>query len=242
MGNLNKMISIPCIILAGGFGTRLRGVVPDIPKCLAPISGNPFLYWQLLMLKSQGISRFIVSLGFESNKVISELQDWGADIGPIEFLVEDTPLGTGGAILNSMKHLGLAEVIVINGDTLLRGDLSPLFYPLDVSAGELMRVGVVYVGDRARYGGVELNRDGSIAGFGEKGSAGAGLINAGIYRISINAFPKDLPESFSLETNLLKQLVKSKNLNGSRLNVSFIDIGVPDDYFLLGKSNGDWII
>ena len=105
------------IILAGGFGTRLREALPDLPKCMAPVNGRPFLYYVINYLRSQGIEKFIFSLGYKHEVIEAWLQ---TDFPTLDFqcLVEKEPLGTGGAILASCYKTSEQTVLVVNGDTL----------------------------------------------------------------------------------------------------------------------------
>jgi D-glycero-alpha-D-manno-heptose 1-phosphate guanylyltransferase len=218
-----------CIILAGGLGTRLREVVPDKPKCLAPIGKHSFLEIQLDSLSKRGINNFILSLGYLADQVAIEAKFLSKRFD-IECIVEPKPLGTGGAISHVMASMGLVETLVTNGDTFLEGDLSAMYQPLALSDGELLRMGVVETNDRLRYGGVRVS-DGAVVGFLEKGCHGAGYINAGLYRVSSSIFSGvERGFSFSLELDLFPKLLKSHSITYSRIGGDFIDIGVPKDY------------
>jgi D-glycero-alpha-D-manno-heptose 1-phosphate guanylyltransferase len=220
----------PCVVLAGGLGTRLRSVVADRPKCLSPVGDRSFLRIQLESLAARGIDRFVLSLGHMAEAVIDALPTLAAAAMQVDFLVEPQPLGTGGALLYAMDRLGLDEVLAANGDTFVDADLHALLRPLDRDVGESMRVAAVAVDDRARYGGLAL--DGSrIGGFVEKGSPGPGWINAGLYRLGRGAFDGLRPgTAFSLESAVMPALAAQGRLHVARLSGSFIDIGVPDDY------------
>ncbi len=218
-----------CIVLAGGLGTRLRTVVNDLPKCLAPIGGRPFLAIQIAKLKQAGIDDVVLSLGHMADKVINEIVQGrlGKDI---RFVVEHESLGTGGAIRYAMSEMGLDEALVVNGDTFIDGDITPMLSSLDVEAPELFRIAVTSVQDRKRFGGVKLNKDYSVQGFLEKGQLGPGLINAGLYRLSSTVFNNVPSGSLSLEVDLLPLLVKAGCVRGCHITGQFIDIGIPEDY------------
>jgi D-glycero-alpha-D-manno-heptose 1-phosphate guanylyltransferase len=218
-----------CIILAGGFGTRLKSVIPDKPKCLAPIGNKSFLEIQLGLLKHQGIDNFVLSLGHMANLVQEEVEKLRDEFN-ISYVIEETPLGTGGAVLHVMNTLNIEEAMVTNGDTFLGGDLGAMLSSLNLKNDELCRMAVIEVPDMMRYGGVELKGN-RLIGFKEKGQTGAGLINAGFYRLSKQAFlATQLPTAFSFETSLMPSLSNKNMVTASIIDGDFIDIGVPADY------------
>ena len=224
-----------CIVLAGGLGTRLRNAVPSVPKCLAPIAGQPFLRWQLESLAQRGVEHFVLSLGNGSGQVLEVLQDpWAKEL-KIECVIEDEALGTGGATYFAMIKSNLNEALIVNGDTFLGGSLDGMFLPLDLENGELMRIGTVNVQDRSRFGGIEVDQENHVINFLEKGQTGPGQINAGLYRIGIKAFADQSNSVFSLETVVMPRLVVGRSLQARELAGPFIDIGVPDDYYLFSN-------
>ena len=226
-----------CIVLAGGLGTRLKPVVADRPKCLSPVGARPFLQIQLESLAAQGIDRFVLSLGHMAEMVIDALPGLAVP-ARLEYVVEPWPLGTGGAVLHAMNRLGLDEAMVANGDTYLDADLGALLLPIDRIGGESMRVAAIEVDDRARYGGLTLS-DARIDGFIEKGSHGPGWINAGLYRVSRDAFDGKQPDAaFSFESAVMPALAEQGRLHAARLSGTFIDIGVPDDYHRFCRAHG----
>ncbi len=218
-----------CVILAGGLGTRLRSVVSDLPKCLAPVGSRSFLDIQIHALAAAGVDDVVLSLGHLAEKVIAAIGPAVAGIG-VRHVVERELLGTGGAIAHVLDTLGLDEVLVANGDTYLEGDLAAMLAPLDRAAGELFRMAVVPVPDRARFGGVEVDSAGRVVGFLEKGRSGPGHINAGLYRLCRAALPRHLTGAYSLESDVLPTLVQRAELRAQAIDGAFIDIGVPDDY------------
>ena len=110
------------IILAGGLGTRLRSAVPDLPKCMAPVAGKPFIWYLMKYLKQQGIESFIFSLGYK-NEIIKEYLETNFTKTLFTFVIEDEPLGTGGAIKLACDVALEPNVIVLNGDTLFEIDV-----------------------------------------------------------------------------------------------------------------------
>ena len=221
----NKQI----IILAGGFGTRLRSVLNGVPKALANINGTPFLKFILDNLVLQGFNDIIFSLHYEANQIVEfvenlHLNSFG-DV-KIRFVVEDRPLGTGGAIANVVFATEIeSEFFVTNADTFIDSDIEKL------AIGIPNIIGVVKVNETSRYGSVSFNNDGKVFKFSEKKfTSGEGYINAGIYKLEKRFFENWDFTPFSLENDLFPTMVKNGILNAIILNTNFIDIGVPEDY------------
>jgi D-glycero-alpha-D-manno-heptose 1-phosphate guanylyltransferase len=225
-----------CIILAGGLGTRLRSAVPDIPKCLAPIGARPFLELQINLLHRQGVSHFIIALGYGSEMVKAFLGEAWANKFSIEYVVEEEELGTGGAILNAMNLIGIEEVLIANGDTLLGGSIAKMLMPLDIASGELMRVATVSVSNRGRYGAISVDDEGFIVAFHEKANCGEGQINTGVCKLNRRVFDRMLVSNFSLENTIIPNLVANKSMRACEVYGEFIDIGIPEDYKTLNES------
>lgn len=215
------------IILAGGFGTRLREIVPDLPKPMAPIAGRPFLEILLLSLSRKGFTRVILSLGFMADKISSYFGKTFAGMDLV-YIVEDRPLGTGGAARLALSICQEDHAFIFNGDT---------FIDLEVNAIESLwqnnRLPIIIgrvVSDTSRYGRL-LIEGAYVKGFAEKSVSGPGLINAGCYvfsREQLDCFR--LNESFSLESDFLVNLVIEKKVEAFVTKGLFIDIGIPDDY------------
>jgi D-glycero-alpha-D-manno-heptose 1-phosphate guanylyltransferase len=220
----------PCIILAGGLGTRLRSVVADQPKCLAPVGSRTFLEIQLELLASRGVERFVLSLGYLADAVIEAIAPLNAKC-QVDWVVEASALGTGGAVLNALEQTNIEEALVTNGDTWLDASLRAFQPLLNTKVGELMRMAVVNMPDRGRYGGPIVATDGIVNGFDHKGAVGPGLINAGLYRLHRKAFGSRLPgAAFSLEADVMAGLVPQRAVRATTVSGAFIDIGVPEDY------------
>jgi D-glycero-alpha-D-manno-heptose 1-phosphate guanylyltransferase len=220
----------PCVLLAGGLGTRLRSVLADKPKCLAPVGTRSFLQIQVEALLAQGFDDLILALGYQSEQVLSIVPSLPAAV-QVRTVVEAQPLGTGGAILHAMATCAIEEALVANGDTYLDGDLSALHAPLALAQGEAVRMAVVSVPDRARFGGVEVDAALRVTRFLEKGQHGAGAINAGLYRVHRQAFAAPQPGSaFSFESETLPALVALRRVRAQPIAGAFTDIGVPEDY------------
>lgn len=215
------------IVLAGGFGTRLRQVVADVPKPMAPIAGRPFLEILLGSLARKGFARVVLSLGFMAEKISDHFgaQFAGMDIA---YVVEDTPLGTGGAIRLALEACTQNHVFVFNGDTYLDLEVQSLEQQWQAKRCQIV-VGR-QVSDTSRYGRLVVD-GGRITCFAEKGIAGPGLINAGCYVLAADALARfPLNQPFSIETDYLVPEVTSGTVDVFVTEGMFIDIGIPEDY------------
>jgi Nucleoside-diphosphate-sugar pyrophosphorylase involved in lipopolysaccharide biosynthesis/translation initiation factor 2B, gamma/epsilon subunits (eIF-2Bgamma/eIF-2Bepsilon) len=215
------------VVLAGGLGTRLRSVVNNLPKPMAPISGRPFLEIVLAMLARKGFGRVVLSLGHLSDAVVNHFGSDFAGMGLV-YEIERTPLGTGGALRRALHRCDTDHALVVNGDTFL--DLEATEVEAEWRYGKTPIIVAKELPETSRYGRLDVV-DGRVVDFIEKGVPGSGLINAGYYLFPtaiVSRFPPDA--AFSLESDFLaKEAAKS----GFRVFVSrglFIDIGVPDDY------------
>lgn len=218
------------VILAGGFGTRLRSVVSDVPKPLAPVAGRPFLAYVLDALVRQGYGHAVLATGYMHEKV--EACFGNEYLGmKVDYARELTPLGTGGAIVNALQHCTADSVTVLNGDTLFLADLGQLERYAD-SKGTKLAIVLRAVPDAGRYGAVETDADGRITAFREKDtSAGAGNINGGIYRLQRHLLDGyTVGQQFSFEKEVMQQRYNSEAFYAYADGAYFIDIGVPEDY------------
>lgn len=216
------------IVLAGGLGTRLRGVVPDLPKPMAPVAGRPFLAWVLDDLAEAGFESVVLAVGYRHEAIRDHFG--GAYRGiPLAYAVEDRPLGTGGAIRFAAQGLPDQHVFVLNGDTYLEIDHAAMF-AAHVRAHEQLTMAVCHVPDAGRYGALDI-AGGHVVGFQEKGRAGPGAINAGTYLLSTEVLKRIPPgEPFSFEQQLLMPCVGDVRPAAFETRGLFIDIGVPEDY------------
>lgn len=222
------MATEEAIILAGGLGTRLRGVVADVPKPLAPVAGRPFLAWVLDALNAAGLRHVILASGYLADQVEAAVGTrWGRM--DVTMAVEPAPLGTGGAVKFAARRLLGDNAHVVNGDTYLRYDpraLEAAARALDAPIG----VALARVPDVARYGAVEV-RDGRVVAFHEKGRHGPGCINAGCYFLDSRALEALPPaDRFSFEEDVLLPASRSGGIAAFDETADFIDIGVPEDY------------
>ncbi|MFI5186064.1 MAG: HAD-IIIA family hydrolase [Chitinophagales bacterium] len=218
-----------CIILAGGLGTRLRTVVSDLPKCMAPVAGQPFLKHVIRYLLSQGIEKFIFSLGYKHEIIEEFLADQFSTLH-YQLSIEEEPLGTGGAIQLACKRASETDVVIINGDTLFKADLNEASSMHAENKAECTLL-LKPMRNFDRYGAVELNNDYTIKNFREKQSFQNGDINAGVYILNVESFiDKDLPEKFSFEKEYLEKFYPAKKILGMIRDHYFIDIGIPGDF------------
>ena len=220
----------PLMVLAGGFGTRLRGLVNHVPKPLAPVAGKPFLVHLIEQWVRQGVTEFIFLLHFESQLIEAILLDILRDkpFGnlKIDVIVEDQPLGTGGSVINAINTLNIKEsFLVVNADTWLGGGLK------EINDSSPNTIGAVMVSNCSRYGALAVN-NGIIASFLEKKNSNrAGLINAGLYHLSASIFlGLSGRVSFSLESEVFPNAVSKGMLFALEIDTDFIDIGIPEDY------------
>jgi D-glycero-alpha-D-manno-heptose 1-phosphate guanylyltransferase len=217
------------IILAGGLGTRLRSRVADRPKPMAEVAGKPFAAWLLDYLAGQGVTAIIFSLGYRGEAIAEYFGTHYAGLA-IRYAVEETPLGTGGAI-----HLALAEsrqdpVWVVNGDTMLCLDYQAMWLAHHSRAAPPMTMALRRVAETGRYGGVDVSGD-RVTGFTAGGTSGAGLINSGVYLLSPRLFDgHGLAAAFSLERDFLPLAARQGRIRAFVTEGWFIDIGVPEDY------------
>lgn len=217
------------VVLAGGFGTRLRSVVQDLPKPMAPVGQRPFLEIVLDELVHAGVQRCVLAVGYKRETI--EAHFGAAYRGmALAYSIEDEPLGTGGGIRQAVDMLEGDACLVLNGDTLFRVDLAQLSQGF-TERSSLLTVALKEMRDFDRYGTVVLEEDGIISGFREKQPMNRGLINGGVYALSKDLFAlKELPSVFSFEAEILEAEVDRHRFHGQAFDAYFIDIGIPEDY------------
>jgi len=225
------------IILAGGLGTRLRSVVSEVPKCMAPVAGKPFLWYLLKYLTRFDVSRVVLSVGY-LREVIFKWIDEVKDEFSFEFdyAIEEEPLGTGGGIKLALDKVNDERAFVLNGDTFFDVDLMQL-YDAHVIGKKAITLALKPMKNFDRYGRVNIEpRTGTILSFSEKQYCEEGLINGGVYVISkVAPIFEGLGSKFSFETAVLEPQCARHQLLGVVQNGYFIDIGIPDDYLRAQK-------
>ena len=217
------------IVLAGGLGTRLRSVVPDLPKCMAPINGIPFLSYLIDHLTTQGVTKFIFALGYKSDEFIHFLNTKLPNKN-FSIVIEDEPLGTGGAIKLAASKASNKDIIALNGDSLYKVNLNQLMQ-FHIAHKADCTLALKPMEQFERYGSVVINANTTIASFKEKQFMKAGLINGGVYALNVASFlAKPLPTQFSLEKDYLEKYAQEGKFYGNIQEAYFIDIGIPEDF------------
>jgi D-glycero-alpha-D-manno-heptose 1-phosphate guanylyltransferase len=217
------------IILAGGLGTRLRAAVPDLPKCMAPVNGKPFLSYVINHLQSQGIEHFIFSLGYKSEVIIDFLAKEFPSL-LFKTTIEEEPLGTGGAVKKACKIAKDKCVLVTNGDTLYKVDVE-IIAGVHCLSGASCSLTLKPMKNFNRYGVVEVDNHCLIKSFKEKQFYESGLINGGVYALHTHKFlEENLPDKFSFETDYLEKYFQIRRMFGIIQDEYFIDIGIPEDF------------
>lgn len=217
------------IILAGGFGKRLRAVVADVPKPMAAVAGAPFLEILLSELIRKGFQKAILSVGYKAEVIISHFGACYKNL-KLDYAVEESPLGTGGAIRKSLAKTTSDHIYIFNGDTFIELNIDAI----EKRWNENRRPIIITrsVPDVSRYGSLHVEDD-RLVRFIEKGVHGPGLINAGCYVLPdkvLNGYLLGAP--FSMESDFLAKVVDSQHIDALEVQGLFIDIGIPEDYRL----------
>lgn len=219
------------LILAGGYGTRLKEIIPDTQKVVAEVKSRPFITYILKELYSEGVRRVILALGYKAEETLKIVLDFVPEDMVIIPSVEIEPLGTAGAIRNALPFIKSEELLIVNGDSIINFSLKRLV-DFHKKNNALVSMILCKVKDIRRYGNVILNKNYQIESFKEKISDTKnpeGLINAGIYIFPKNLIAK-MPIGFaSIEENIFPNLC-GKGLYGFEIDSDFIDIGTPDAY------------
>ncbi|MDC3358747.1 sugar phosphate nucleotidyltransferase [Pseudomonadales bacterium] len=226
------------VILAGGFGTRLRSVVSDVPKPMAPVNGKPFLAHQMELWKNQGVTTFILSVGYLSGVIIDFFKDSYLGV-PVKYALEHRPLGTGGGLLLAMEELNSDEpFFLVNGDTYLGVDAEKIL-KFHSSKRSEVTLSLFRAEERDRFGGVKLTEGNRIVEFGPNKADISELANGGVYVVDPKAIRKNYRRSnkkISLEDEIWPDLLSDGcRFFGFEVDGDFLDIGVPSDYRSAGK-------
>ncbi len=224
---VNEIIAV---VLAGGLGTRVRHLLPGLPKPMAPVAGRPFLEWVARYLGRQGVREMVISTGYKAEVVAGHFAGAPVPGLSVRCVAEPEPLGTGGGFLHAVRACPAAPAawLVLNGDSLVFADLWAAARPLEDPATAGVIVGRE-VADASRYGTLVIGANHTVAGFGEK-RPGRGVINAGIYLLRpdlLGRFPERTPLSF--ETEVFPALTSGGAcLKVHVVNAPFLDIGTPE--------------
>jgi D-glycero-alpha-D-manno-heptose 1-phosphate guanylyltransferase len=219
------------LILAGGFGKRLQSLVSHVPKPMAPILNLPFLDYLLRYWISQGVDKFVISVGYKA-KIIKDYFKFEFNGIKIEYSEEFVPLGTGGAIKKALLEdfWRSDEILIANGDTWFEVDLKKFW--LDYFGKNNIAMALKKIEFNDRYGSVLVDDCGKVYKFSNNSNE-SNFINAGVYLLNRTFFIKYLesyPENFSFERDLLEKLALNKLISSSIQDKNFIDIGMPSDY------------
>ena len=217
------------LVLAGGAGTRLRPAIADLPKALAPVHGVPFLEYQLKNWMSQGIRHLTFLLHHNADEIISYIQSIEDDLPAectVDWLVEPHPLDTGGAVAFAVQQNKIkGSFLISNADTWIGGSISEL---MKSNAPAML---VVWLSNTNRYGLVKISNEAMVTEFAEKMSDNRkGYVNAGLVKLDASHFFKWDEQPLSLERDVYPRLIEV-GLRACKTKGSFVDIGVPEDYF-----------
>jgi D-glycero-alpha-D-manno-heptose 1-phosphate guanylyltransferase len=222
------------VILAGGLGTRLRSAVPHLPKPMAPINGRPFLEHQIRYWSAQGINHFVLSVGYSYKTIIDYFGPQFEGVS-LEYVIEDKPLGTGGGLILASKKVSQEEnFLLLNGDTYFEIELKNLINFSNKTDADwcfsLFRTGEV-----GRYLGMNILPSGQITSLLADSGSLERLANGGIYLVNpraLSLIPLPAGDRLSLEEDIFPMaMAMGQRFYGVEFQNTFIDIGVPDDYY-----------
>ncbi|MHB1606643.1 MAG: nucleotidyltransferase family protein [Leptospirales bacterium] len=224
------------VVLAGGLGTRLRSVVPDLPKPMASVNGRPFLEFLLDFWIGEGVDRFVLSVGYKHETVQNHFGSAYRSV-PVDYSVEENPLGTGGGILLALEKIRTTKpFLLVNGDTYFDVNASG-FQDFHQKAGADLTMVLRTMSEAGRFGTVRLGEEGRLEQFCAPGEGTAPyLINGGIYLVNPGFLEKerlrwDGHTPLSLEGDLFPKWIREQNaIFGWQGTGAFIDIGIPEEY------------
>lgn len=217
------------VILAGGLGTRLKGVINDIPKPMAPVNNTPFLQYLFEYLIKQNITHVVLAVGYKYEVIKTHFGNQYKTL-KLNYAIEDTPLGTGGGIANAISQIISDQCLLLNGDTFFDVNLEALCNDHTQSDADLS-LSLKEMHNFDRYGTVKFNESRIITSFNEKTAVNQGFINGGVYVLKKSIFdPFDAGQKFSFEKDILETKVNLLKINAHICSNYFIDIGIPKDY------------
>ncbi len=231
----SSLAAVDVLVLCGGLGSRLRSIIPDRPKGLAPVAGRPFMDILIEDLVRQGFRRIIFCVGHLKEQIIGS---YGSRTdAEYLFSKEDVALGTGGAVQNALSLVRSDTFLVTNGDSLCRVDYRK-FYKFHLDNGAIVSMVLADVPDREDGGNVCLDDRHRIRSFAEKSPTGQQdrFINAGIYlmrRDEVELQNREVP--FSLEYDLFPAMIKAKPCFGFVVESKLFDIGTPAGFLKINE-------
>ncbi|MEK7215528.1 MAG: nucleotidyltransferase family protein [Chloroflexota bacterium] len=220
------------LIVAGGEGQRLRPYTEDRPKGMVPVNGKPLLEYSLDWLRTNGVDHIVILCGYRADVLMDYFKDGRAREQHIEYFVEETPLGRGGAFKKGFSFVPPSEELVIgmNGDNLNAQDLEPMIQQHRANAA---LVSVLLTQLRSPYGIAELTPEGRISGFAEKPLLPHWL-NAGVYVISSEVFPR-FPDLGDHEDSTFPELARAGRLFGFKSSAYWRAVDTVKDLLEAGK-------
>ena len=232
---------VPCLILVGGLGTRLRPMLADVPKPMAPVAGKPFLEYLIRWVSRAGFRRVVLCAGYGAGQIREYFGQGDAFGVQLTYSVENEPLGTWGAIRLAGQRINHPQFVVLNGDSWLQVDFCRLL-DFHRQKGGVASIAVVEVGNSSRFGSIRLDASGRVMEFLEKQQGGTTLINGGVYVFSQEVLEAAAPTAdvCSLEKEIFPALIP-QGVYGMPVKGYFVDIGVPEEYKRLLHDARSWI-
>jgi len=223
----NPLRSIDALVLCGGLGTRLAKAVKDRPKPMAEIEGRPFLDLIIDYLHQNGVRRFILCSGYKSEFIEQYYKDTPDSDRSYLMSVEQTPLGTGGAVKNAEALIQSDPFLALNGDSFCNVPLDG-FFDFFKEKNAALSAALTRIDDAGDYGSITLSADREITSFDEKSAKGAGWVNAGIYLFSKAALGQIEPgKKLSLEYDIFPKFAEN-GMYGFVVEEPLYDIGTPE--------------
>jgi NDP-sugar pyrophosphorylase family protein len=219
---------VRAVVLSGGLGTRLQELLGNVPKAIAPFRGGPFLETQIEWLESLGVDEIRLALGAGATSVVESLAGRPEGAARLSWVVESTPLGTGGAL-----RFAAAEendtYLAVNGDTLAELDLAAM-RALHRQSDAVVTLACYHVEDAGARGRVEIGDGGRVSGFQEKAGGGEAWVSGGVYLCEpalVAGIPEDRPCSLEREVFPLL-LERGERISALECGGRFFDIGTPE--------------
>jgi D-glycero-alpha-D-manno-heptose 1-phosphate guanylyltransferase len=221
---------VEAIVLAGGFGTRLKDVVSNLPKSMALVCQRPFLEYLFDFLIAQRVTKVVLSVGYKHEVISGHFREHYKSLA-VEYAIETEPMGTGGGIRLALWKIEGKRALVLNGDSLFRVNLRAMM-DFHLKKKGVATLALRKLDDTCRFGRVSLKRGGRISGFEEKGLAtGPGYINGGVYIIEkYFLMEPEFRGRFSIEKDCFERYYQDSKLYGFPSGGYFLDIGIPEDY------------
>lgn len=225
-----QLSKVAAVILAGGYGTRVKHLLPNLPKPMAPVAGKPFLEWILRYLQQQGIEQSLMATGYLGKVIEEHFRTQPVEGMKVACYSETQPLGTAGGFLNAVRQAAISPQawLVVNGDSLVVAKFRDMAAYFDDPSIDAVILGLA-LENASRYGSLVTDKRGNLLSFAEK-RAGSGTINAGVYLFRhrlLEKFPQSLALSFEYEV-FPSLLAKNVCIKVHAIEAPFLDIGTPE--------------